>query len=112
MNKEYQYPKKTVVKLLTKFPKIDGQKVWFIHNITGKKYEGVWIKDEQMFFIGFQETGKFFYTFEIESWGILSDDDTTENTTSISKTESSLYDQLLEFIFYLVVSICIWLLLK
>lgn len=37
-------------------------------------HEGIFIPNENMFFIGFGESGKFKYTFEVKFWEYLSDD--------------------------------------
>jgi len=45
----------------------DNQKVSFTDG-DGETFEGIFIADEDMFFIGFEETGDFLYASQIESW--------------------------------------------
>jgi len=54
-----------------KLPTPDKAKVWFFEKRTKEYYEGLWIEDENMFFIGFEEQGNFLYSFEVSEWGYL-----------------------------------------
>lgn len=54
-----------------KRPTPDQAKIWFIEKETKTRFEGLWIEDESMFYIGFEDTGKFRFAHEILKWGYL-----------------------------------------
>jgi hypothetical protein len=61
---------------LTELPK-DKSKIHFTDN-EGREYDGIFFKDEDMFYIGFEEKGDFRYIFEVVQWNYLdgeNDDD-------------------------------------
>jgi hypothetical protein len=45
----------------------DKQKVSFTGE-DGESYEGMFIDSEDMFFIGFEDSGDFLYASQVESW--------------------------------------------
>ena len=45
----------------------DNQRVSFTDD-NGEKHEGIYIEDEDMFFIGFDDTGDFIFASQIDSW--------------------------------------------
>lgn len=45
----------------------DNQKVLFTDE-EGNEHEGLYIEDEDMFFIGFDDTGDFLYAMQVQSW--------------------------------------------
>ncbi len=51
---------------LIKKPK-DNQKVRFT-DFNGKTYDGLYIQSEDMFFIGFEESGDFLFRLQVKSW--------------------------------------------
>ena len=56
-------------------PSRDLAKIWFIENKTLTRFEGLWIEDESMFFIGFEDAGNFRFAHEISRWGYLNNED-------------------------------------
>ena len=50
----------------------DNQHISF-KDKKGNEHEGIFIEDENMFFIGFEETGDFLYFAEVVSWKPLED---------------------------------------
>ena len=56
-----------------KLPK-DNSKVHFIDD-QNREYDGRFIKDENMFYIGFEDRGDFRYSFEIIDWKYINDGD-------------------------------------
>ena len=53
----------------------DNDKVWFVTKSSKATHIGKWVQSENMFFIGFGEKGDFRYSFEIDYWGYLDDED-------------------------------------
>lgn len=45
----------------------EDRKIEFV-DIYGNTYKGLYIKDEDMFFIGFGLTGDFMFSYEIHNW--------------------------------------------
>jgi hypothetical protein len=54
-----------------KRPSPNLAKIWFIEIETLTRFEGLWIEDESMFFIGFEDAGDFRFAHEILKWGYL-----------------------------------------
>ena len=59
-----------------KKPTPDLAKIWFIEKETLTQFEGLWIEDESMFFIGFEDAGNFRFAHEISRWGYLEQNET------------------------------------
>jgi len=57
-----------------KLPK-NNDKVWFVTKSSKATHIGIWLQNEDMFFIGFGESGDFRYSFQIDYWGYLDEED-------------------------------------
>jgi len=54
-------------------PAQNDAKVWFTDDENGE-HIGIWIEPENMFYIGFANSGDFRYKFEVKAWGYLPED--------------------------------------
>ena len=52
----------------------DNDKVWFVTKKTHTTFQGVYIESENMFFIGFGESGDFRFKEQIDYWGYLDEE--------------------------------------
>lgn len=52
----------------------DEQKVLF-KTTDNKELAGIFIEAEDMFFVGFQDSGDFYYSFDVEFWRVLTDNE-------------------------------------
>jgi len=77
---------------LTELPK-DKSKIHFTDN-EGREYDGIFFEDEDMFYIGFKETGDFRYIFEVVQWNYIDgkNDDDVNRKHKKSETADDQYD--------------------
>lgn len=86
-------PVPTVIKMKQSMPK-DNSRIWFITK-QGQKYNGLYIAQENMFFVGFEETSEnFFFRFQIAFWGYLDETDKLEQKSKVSAQEKEHYKRI------------------